>query len=113
MKINIRQDPPRPATEQDGIAAPAQSCVWIVGDDGETRETAYLTEGQELTIETAPGSENYTFGPVVQAEPPAEAASTEEPDGSLGGGEVEPGAASVDEPAPGGEGQPVPEEPAS
>lgn len=75
MKIMFRQ----------GAATEAKpGCVWLVGDDGETRETAYLAEGQELAIETTPGSENYLFGPVIgpgDGEPEAASEAQGEPGG--------------------------------
>lgn len=44
MKITIRHEPP---TAEN---APGQTCVWIIGDDGETTQTEYLEPGQQTEI---------------------------------------------------------------
>lgn len=48
MKITIRHEPASSAN------APNETCVWIVGDDGETTQTEYLKEGEQTEIELTP-----------------------------------------------------------
>jgi hypothetical protein len=98
MKINIRNEPATEADNPPGSqATPAQTCVWIVGDDDAgTLDTAYLAEGQQVSIDVGTGVEitqTAQLGEVeamVAPEPAAEAGETAEPD-SGSSGELEPG----------------------
>lgn len=53
MKINIRQEAATPAGEPEGSEGTKdRSCIWVVGDDGETVSTTYLDPGQQVSIST-------------------------------------------------------------
>lgn len=75
MKINIRHEA---ATPENGSDVD-QTCVWVVGDDGETVSTAYLVEGEQVGIEvgatasiqTATGEVGPIAPPAAQAPDPA------------------------------------------
>lgn len=78
MKINVRHEG---ATDQEV----EQTCVWVVGDDGETVSTSYLKPGEKVGIEiggtasiqSATGEVEPIAAPEV--EPAAEEPATEEP----------------------------------
>lgn len=43
MHINVRQE-----VGDDGSHT---TCVWVVGDDGETQKTSYLKDGEQVAVE--------------------------------------------------------------
>lgn len=43
MHINVRQE-----VGDDGSHT---TCVWVVGDDGETQKTSYLKDGEQVSVE--------------------------------------------------------------
>lgn len=73
MKINVRNEPATAADEPAGSeATPARTCVWVVGDDGETQSTAYPQPGEEVSIEIGfiQASQSASVGEVRPIEPP-------------------------------------------
>lgn len=68
MKINVRHEPATAADEPPGSEATEErTCVWIVGDDGETQNTAYPKPGEQVTIDvtTTPAVTAAEMGPVT------------------------------------------------
>lgn len=54
MKVNVQHIPatkPGEDSPEGAEATPEQSCVWVVGDDGETISTEYLKVGEQVSIE--------------------------------------------------------------
>lgn len=85
MQIMVRHESAQEVAEGTE-AHPARTCVWIIGADGGTRETAYLEPGEVLPIDL-PGDLDYHFGPLgLTSELPAEAPQA----GSGAAGEVTP-----------------------
>lgn len=85
MKINVRHESAQEVAEETQ-SHPARTCVWIVGDDGETQDTAYLEPGQALPIEIEIDAvvDAYTFGPVGPIEVPVAAEEAQAAEGGEG-----------------------------
>lgn len=94
MKVVVRHEP---ATSEN---APEDTCVWAIGDDGETIATAYLKEGEQVDIEVATEVKgdaeqgqivdpSLTFGEVGPIPVPPGEEKAQADAGSLGGVDAE------------------------
>lgn len=100
MKIVVRHEG---ATDQEV----EQTCVWVVGDDGETTGTEYLKPGEQVDL-TVSGEATFDseFGPVGPIGVPDDEgdAPVEEPPAPEGNTGANAGGGSGVEPTPGAPG---------
>lgn len=75
MKIVIRHEPAGSQGNED-----SQTCVWTIGDDGETQATEYLKEGEQVDLdvnlqEAVQSVEVGTVGPIATPDDGGEAST--------------------------------------